>query len=53
MREITSGFAAVVIYTRLQEMGWNIWLAFAAAVLFGYITAYAVADVFGEKKKRR
>lgn len=53
MREITSGFAAVVIYTRLLEMGFGIYQSLAAAVLFGYITAYAAADMFEKKKGER
>lgn len=52
MKEITSGFAAVVIFTRLQEMGFNIWVSFAAAILFGYATAYAAKEILKEYRGR-
>ena len=54
MREITSGFAAIVIFTRLQEMGFCIWFAMIAAILFGHITALAFAYMllFDTKKDR-
>ena len=54
MREITSGFAAIVIFTRLQEMGFCIWFAMVAAILFGHITALAVTYIllFDTKKDR-
>ena len=54
MREITSGFAAIVIFTRLQEMGFCIWFAMVAAILFGHITALAFAYMllFDTKKDR-
>lgn len=42
MREITNGFAAIVIFTRLQEMGFGIWFAMIAAILFGYVTTLTV-----------
>lgn len=54
MREITSGFAAIVIFTRLQEMGFCIWFAMIAAILFGHITAltFAYMLLFDTKKDR-
>lgn len=54
MREITSGFAAIVIFTRLQEMGFCIWFAMVVAILFGHITALAFAYMllFDTKKDR-
>ena len=54
MREITSGFAAIVIFTRLQEMGFCIWFAMVVAILFGHITALAVTYIllFDTKKDR-
>ena len=54
MRETISGFAAIVIFTRLQEMGLCIWFAMIAAILFGHITALAFAYMllFDTKKDR-
>lgn len=54
MREITSGFAAIVIFTRLQEMGFCIWFAMVVAILFGHIAALAVTYIllFDTKKDR-
>ena len=54
MRETISGFAAIVIFTRLQEMGFCIWFAMVAAILFGHITALAFAYMllFDTKKDR-
>lgn len=54
MREITSGFAAIVIFVRLQEMGFGIWFAMIAAILFGYVTASTVEYMSspGAKKDR-
>lgn len=54
MRETISGFAAIVIFTRLQEMGLCIWFAMVVAILFGHITALAFAYMllFDTKKDR-
>lgn len=48
MRELISGFAAVVIFARLQEMGLNMYWSLIASVLFGGVSGV----VFGEMAKK-